>query len=323
MTHYFCELFPVRQLQFRMCCLVVRSRFMKAAKLFTLLIWITVPALAWSNVDGAKQLERYYQQMQLEPSEPVFKLPFNIYSSEIDNRLSADVYSVIKRPFDNVASALTDSTSWCEFMPLNLNVKSCTSKQQDGQTLLTFYAGRKYYEEPEAAYQLNYFYQVATLDSDYMKVILDADQGPFGTRDYLIVVEAMPVDNNTFVRIHSSYQTSLRSRLGTQAYLATLGQAKVGFSVESNTTANKPVFIKGIRGIIERNVMRYYLALKAFLDTTHLSYDERFEARINTWFDLSENFATQLHELGRDEYLQAKRQEWNNQLRLQQSLLRP
>ncbi len=293
-------------------------------KLLALFIWITVPALAWSNVDGVRQLDRYYQQMQLQTSEPVFKLPLNIHSSEIDNRLSADVYAVITGPFDRVVTALTNPASWCDFMPLNLNIKSCTSQQQTaGQTVLTFYAGRKYYEAPEAAYQLNYFYQLAAADSDYMKVILSAEQGPFGTNDYLIVVEAMPVGADTFVRIHSSYQTSLRSRLGTEAYLATLGRDKVGFSVQRNTSAGEPVFIKGIRGIIERNVMRYYLALKAFFDTAHLAYDERFESRINTWFDLSESFATQLHELERHEYLQAKRREWDNQLRLQRSLLSP
>jgi len=303
---------------------------MKVVKLVAFFISFALPVLvwsmpAWSNVDGVRQLAYYYQQLQQETDEAVVKLPLNIHSSEIDNRLSADVYGVIKRPFDNVATALTSPASWCDFMPLNLNIKSCTSQQrasgQTGQTLLTFYAGRKHYETPEAAYQLNYVYRLEALNSDYMKVILEAEQGPFGTSDYLIVVEAMPVGGNTFVRIHSSYQTSLRSRLGTQTYLATLGRDKVGFSVQRKTAAGEPVFIKGVRGIIERNVMRYYLALKAFIDTAHLASNERFERRINTWFDLSEDFATQLHELERSEYLHAKRREWDNQLRLQRRLL--
>ncbi len=296
---------------------------MKAVKLFTLLFSIMAPALAWANIDGARILELHHQKIQLNASESFFKLPFNIHSNEIDNRLSADVYSLIKRPFDNVATALTDPGSWCEFMPLNLNIKSCTSQQQSGKTLLAFYAGRKYYQAPEAAFQLNYDYQVATLENNYLKVVLDAEQGPFGTSDYRIIVEAIPLEGATYVRIHSSYLTSFRSRLGTQAYLATLGQSKVGFSLESNTAAGTPKYIKGIRGIIERNVMRYYLSLRAFLDTAHLSSGERFEARIKTWFDLTENYATQLHELERDEYLQAKRQEWNNQRRLQRNLPRP
>ena len=296
---------------------------MKAVKLFTLLLWITLPATAWSNVDGASQLRLHHQKMQSLFLEPDVKFPFNIHSSEIDNRLSADVYVEIKRPFEEVATVLSNPNSWCEFMQLNLNIKSCTSQQNPGQTALTFYAGRKHYQAPETAYQLNYHYQVSTLTSNYMKVVLDADKGPFGTRDYRIIVEATPIETATFVRIHSSYQTSFSSRLGTQAYLATLGQSKLGFSIEGKTATGKPVYITGIRGIIERNVMRYYLALKAYFDTAHLSYDERFEARINTWFDLSENYATQLHELERDEYLQAKRQEWTNQLRLQQSLPRP
>jgi len=293
---------------------------MKNVKLFIFLLWITLPALAWSNIDGARQLGLHYQQMQIDP---LAKFPFYINSSEVDNRLSADVYVEIEQPFKKVSMALADPISWCEFMQLNLNIKSCTAQQKRGQTALTFYAGRKHYQAPEAAYQLNYHYQLTALNTTYMKVVLDADKGPFGTRDYRIIVEATPIEGSTFVRIHSSYQTSFSSRLGTQAYLATLGQSKLGFSTERKTSTGKPFLIKGIRGIIERNVMRYYLALKAFLDTAHLSSDQRFDARTKTWFDLTENYATQLHELERDEYLQTKRQEWDNQLRLQRSLPRP
>jgi len=36
--------------------------------------------------------------------------------------------------------------------------------------------------------------------------------------------------------------------------------------------------------------MRYYLALRAFLYTAHQTFDERFEAHIKSWLDLSENY---------------------------------
>ena len=150
---------------------------MKAVKLFTLFLCIMLPALAWANIGEAQQLTQHYKKMQRETLETAPRLPFNIHSSEIDNRLSADVYGLIKRPFDSVTSALIKPVSWCEFMPLNLNIKSCTYQQNLGKTSLTFYAGRKYYEAPEAAYQLNYHYQVAALSNNYMKVVLDYFSG--------------------------------------------------------------------------------------------------------------------------------------------------
>jgi hypothetical protein len=75
--------------------------------------------------------------------------------------------------------------------------------------------------------------------------------------------------------------------------------------------------VEGVRGTIERNTMRYYLALEAVLETWDLPTNDRFEARIRRWFALTERYHPQLHEMNRAEYLQAKRQEHINQLRLQ------
>jgi hypothetical protein len=60
--------------------------------------------------------------------------------------------------------------------------------------------------------------------------------------------------------------------------------------------------------------------LNAYLATHKLTYPGRLEARINAWFDMTEQYTTQLHELDREEYLHAKRMEWDNQQRLQRAL---
>ena len=75
--------------------------------------------------------------------------------------------------------------------------------------------------------------------------------------------------------------------------------------------------MEGVRGTIERNTMRYYLALQAVLETRDLPPDDRFEASIRSWFALTERYRPQLYEMEREEYLQAKRREHINQLRLQ------
>jgi hypothetical protein len=78
--------------------------------------------------------------------------------------------------------------------------------------------------------------------------------------------------------------------------------------------------VRGAQGIIERNLMRYYLVLKAFLDTKTVPDSRRFEARISTFYDLMERYPSQLHEMERAEYLDAKRRERQNQIRLQQTI---
>jgi hypothetical protein len=69
---------------------------------------------------------------------------------------------------------------------------------------------------------------------------------------------------------------------------------------------------------VERNAVRYYLALQAFLETQQLQPDLRFAAAAELWYDLTEQFHDQLYEMDRADYLDIKRRERIQQLRLQQ-----
>jgi hypothetical protein len=66
--------------------------------------------------------------------------------------------------------------------------------------------------------------------------------------------------------------------------------------------------------------VRYYLALQAFLETQHLQPDLRFAAATVLWYDLTEQFHDQLYEMDRAAYLDIKRRERIQQLRLQQKI---
>src|SRR3546814_16967541 len=58
-----------------------------------------------------------------------------------------------------------------------------------------------------------------------------------------------------------SYGYGVAGRMAMQAYLATAGSAKVGFTVTGKDGHGQPIHIGGMRGAIERNAMRYYLAI--------------------------------------------------------------
>src|SRR5690606_12912813 len=119
-----------------------------------------------------------------------------------------------------------------------------------------------------------------------------------------------------------SYRSSWRSRMATDAYLATLGRDKVGFTVVGHDRDGRPRFVQGVEGVIERNAVRYYLALDAFLATSGLPAQERTAAAWRAWYSATERYARQLRELSRSEYLQAKRREYRDQVRLQRAVER-
>jgi hypothetical protein len=60
---------------------------------------------------------------------------------------------------------------------------------------------------------------------------------------------------------------------------------------------------------VERNTMRYYLAIEAYLGALSAPPAAQLEQRLQDWFDATERFSRQLHELEKDEYLTMKRKE--------------
>ncbi len=95
------------------------------------------------------------------------------------------------------------------------------------------------------------------------------------------------------------------SQFALTAYLATLGRDKVGFSPADNARG----LVGGLRGVAERNTMRYYLAIDAYLGSLATAQPQQLERRLATWFDATERYARQLHEVARDDYLRMKRNE--------------
>ena len=95
---------------------------------------------------------------------------------------------------------------------------------------------------------------------------LSADEGPLSTKNYRIQVEVVPVDAKRSV-IHMSYAYGygFAARMAMQTYLSTLGSQKVGFTIIERKPDGKPVFQGGVLGLLERNTMRYYLAIDAYL----------------------------------------------------------
>jgi hypothetical protein len=124
------------------------------------------------------------------------------------------------------------------------------------------------------------------------------------------VLEAVAIDStHTFIHLTYSYGYGTAGRLAMKTYLATIGSDKVGFS----KSADSGDYIGGVRGLVERNTMRYYLAIDAYLASLSLPAGQRLDARLNRWFDATEAYPRQLHEVEKDDYIQMKHHEVQRQ----------
>ena len=94
-----------------------------------------------------------------------------------------------------------------------------------------------------------------------------------------------------------------------QAYLSTAGSSKVGFTQVADASQNNKVYVGGMRGAVERNTMRYYLAIEAYSQSLNEPQAERQNVRLEKWFDSTEQYPLQLHETDKASYLAMKKDE--------------
>jgi hypothetical protein len=284
------------------------SRALRAAclALAVALAPVAVPA------QDAGALRARYAELKDKFAGSQFGRPLVLESTQTANDLKGDVYAVVEHPFATVQQALKSADNWCDILILHLNVKRCLA----GGTpkVLNLSVGRKFDQPIEDAHQLNFSYRLAAATADYLRIELAAPEGPMSTNNYRIQVEAMPVDARRSV-IHMSYAYGygFAARMAMQTYLATIGSHKVGFTVVDRKPDGKPVYQGGVLGLMERNTMRYYLAIDAYLAAYSLPPAEQAERRIREWHASTERYAEQLREMGQAEYLEMKRKEIKRQ----------
>lgn len=243
-----------------------------------------------------------------------FKRPLVLKSTESPDALKGEVYAVLDYPFEQVNSAINNPDHWCDALILHINIKYCRAIHSNSGTVLNINLGKKYEQPLAETYRAKFNYENITAAPNYFSVEMKADEGPLSTKDYRIWVEATPVNNKqTFLHFTYSYAYGLTGRLAMKAYLATIGKDKVGFSIETMQANGEPNYIQGVRGVVERNTMRYYLAIDAYLAALKNAPETQQEKRLQYWFDSTEQFAQQLHEVDKTEYLTMKQNEAGRQ----------
>ena len=262
----------------------------------------------------APALKAKHESLRQTLANNPFQRPVVLESNQNSGDLKGEVYAVVEQPFSVVGPALQGMDHWCELLILHLNVKGCSAAGKPPAEVLSLVVGRKFDQPLDDGYKVDFAYAMPAASADYLRVQMAAETGPLSTRNYRLMLEAVPLDDKrSFLHMSYSYAYGTAARLAMQAYLATAGRDKVGFSVTGKTDDGKPVYIDGVRGVVERNTMRYYLAIEAYLGSLAAPASEQQERRLRDWFAATERHAQQLHEMERDDYLKMKRSELQRQ----------
>ncbi len=239
-----------------------------------------------------------------------FQRALYLDSSESPDQSEGEIYALVEYPFAAVGAAFRRPSQWCEMMILHVNTKYCGTTTDGAHDSMILNVGRKFDQPLKDSYAFDFAIRVTSDTPDYLQVRLNAHDGPLGTSDYRIVLEAVPLDGNrSFLHFSYSYAYGIVGRGAMQIYLATIGRNKVGFTVTGRQRDGQPDYIRGVRGMVERNTMRYYLAIEAYLGALAAPAPKRFELRLESWFDAIERYPRQLHEMERGAYLDMKRSE--------------
>jgi hypothetical protein len=217
------------------------------------------------------------------------------------------VFAVVNHSFREVTTGLDTPGDWCEVLILHLNVKSCGTSPTNKGRSLQLILGTKQGSPADGGHRLAFSFRVVESSADRFQVAMQADEGPLGTSDYQLSLEATPTaPGQSFLHLAYAYSFSTTARLAMSTYLHTLGKSKVGFTVTGHGADGEPVYVGGVRGALERNTMRYYLGIETFLASASVPPPVRRQWRLTSWFDATEKYGRQLHELTRDEYLAGK-----------------
>jgi hypothetical protein len=276
-------------------------RFAHALAFAAAALWLApAAAQAPGYAPAAAGLHERYAALRERFEQSPYGRPLWLDSREGAHNLEGDAFAVIAQPFGKVMSALGPLDHWCDALILPFNVKRCTTNAAAAR--LSLWVSPKADSSESLASRLDFEYSIAAHANDYLELALRARDGPLGTRDYRIVLRAIPLDEGrTFIHLGYSYGFGVLGKAAMRTYLATAGASKVGFSRDGQG------FVGGMRGVMERNTMRYYLAIDAYLGSLAAPPAAQAAKRLNDWFSATERYPRQLGEnIGRAQYIAMK-----------------
>lgn len=266
--------------------------------------------------DPAAALRNQYAALSEQIEQSPIQRGLYLESAEGSHASRGDLYAVVDFAFATISEAFTRPESWCDALILHLNIKYCRAEGENEHPSISVAIGKKTEQPLRETRRIEFSYAITASQPGYTQVVLHAKKGPLGTRDYHILLELIALDGErSFLHMRYAYGYGVVARLAMRLYLGESGSSKVGFTLIEGAKGRPPHLVGGVRGALERNTMRYYLAIDAYLHSMAAAEPDRFEDSLDRWFTATERYALQLHEVDRDDYLKMKRREYLRQQR--------
>ena len=82
--------------------------------------------------------------------------------------------AVLNTPLAALRKTLSRPAQWCDLAILHIIIKTCLY----GVDQVKFFVGRKYYQTPDEAYELQYHFTIVANSDNYLNIKLNAPDGP-------------------------------------------------------------------------------------------------------------------------------------------------
>ena len=272
---------------------------------------VAAACIAWAAAASAQPsgaaLHTTYEKLAPSLANSPFGRPIALTSGETANGLKGDVYGVVDHPLAELSATLGKLANWCDMLLLHLNNRAC--RVDEGKQTVALSVVRRYDVPVDEAFVLTFQYRLVSAKPDHFDAKLNSGEGPLGTRNYRVSVEGISLENGkSFIHFSYAYDQGSATRVATQGYLATFGRGKVGFTVVGKQPSGDPELVSGMLGLVERNAMRYFLAVDAYL-----AAPDALEKRLSLWYAATEKYPRQLHDLSEADYFKFKRMDRERQ----------
>lgn len=252
---------------------------------------------------GEKQILQKSQLLQ----KTTKYFPLLVESKMNDGQVSGSVYALLNYPAHRIKEKLLQRETWCFIVHMHPNIKACL-RDQSGNRIRVYFGSKK---SNRTIQSQGFVFQSGPQQNHYYGMALTANKGPYQTRQYYIVLEAVTYQKkSTILRLAYGYEYGRQARLMQHLYFSTIARKKEGFSLYKDKKG-RTVPVRGLQAAVERNSMRYFLAVRAFFET-----DAKNQSAYDYWFDLTSHYP-QLYELSKEQYLSNKDRERRHQSTLE------
>ena len=180
--------------------------------------------------------------------------------------VKGDAYAVVAQPYSAVAQVLQGTGRLCDILILHVDIKNCRARRVGSENTLSVVIGSQVEQSPEGRPPTRFHHRVLSAIRIISQWCSMRRRGRWARR---ITASCSKPSRATrraaFLHLSYSYAQRRGGADRDTGIPRHAGRDKVGFSIVGRKPDGAPVYIGNERGMIERNTMRYYLAIEAYL----------------------------------------------------------